>query len=57
MAITDMGNAASVAVLERLGFERDPAPREPVPFKGELCDEYLYHIRREDWLARRRPGR
>ncbi len=53
MAITDIRNTASIAVLERLGFVRDPAPREPVPFKGE----YLYHIRREDWLARPRPGR
>ena len=54
MAITDVRNAASIAVLERLGFVRDPAPREPVIFKGEPCDEYLYGIRRDDWLARRR---
>jgi RimJ/RimL family protein N-acetyltransferase len=56
-AITDVRNAASIAVLERLGFVRDPAPRESVPFKGELCDEHLYGIGREDWLARPRPGR
>ncbi len=56
-AITDARNAASIAVLERLGFVRDPAPREPVIFKGEACDEHLYTLRREDWLARRRPGR
>jgi RimJ/RimL family protein N-acetyltransferase len=54
IAITDVRNAASIAVLERLGFERDPAPREPVIFKGEPCDEYLYKLRREDWPARRR---
>jgi len=52
-AITDERNAASIAVLERLGFVRDPAPREPVIFKGEQCDEHLYSVRREDWLARR----
>jgi len=52
MAITDTRNAASIAVLDRLGFVRDPAPREPVMFKGEPCDEHLYSIRREDWLAR-----
>jgi RimJ/RimL family protein N-acetyltransferase len=56
IAITDVRNAASIAVLERLGFERDPALREPVIFKGEPCDEYLYKLRREDWPARRRPS-
>ena len=52
IAITDARNASSIAVLERLGFVRDPATREPVMFKGEPCDEHLYRIRREDWLAR-----
>ncbi len=56
-AITDARNAASIAVLERLGFVRDPAPREPVILKGEACDEYLYNLRREAWPAQRRPGR
>ena len=54
IAITDVRNPASVAVLERLGFARDPAPREPVLFKGEWCDEYLYSVGREDWLVRQR---
>jgi RimJ/RimL family protein N-acetyltransferase len=53
IAITDARNAASIAVLERLGFARDPAPRRPVIFKGKPCDEYHYDIRRADWLARR----
>jgi len=53
-AITDERNAASIAVLERLGFVRDPAPREPVIFKGEAYDEHLYSVRRADWLARQR---
>jgi RimJ/RimL family protein N-acetyltransferase len=52
IALTDARNAASIAVLERLGFTRDPTPREPVLFKGEPCDEYLYGARREDWLGR-----
>ena len=52
IAITDVRNAASIGVLERLGFARDPAPREPVMFKGEPSDEYLYSVRRRDWLAR-----
>ena len=54
VAITDVRNTASIAVLERLGFIRDPAPREPVIFKGEPCDEYLYGVRRENWVARQR---
>jgi RimJ/RimL family protein N-acetyltransferase len=54
IAITDARNTASIAVLERLGFVRDSAPREPVMFKGEPCDEYLYRLRREDWQARQR---
>ncbi len=53
VAITDVRNTASIAVLERLGFIRDSVPREPVVFKGEPCDEYLYSVRQEDWLARR----
>jgi RimJ/RimL family protein N-acetyltransferase len=52
IAITDARNAASIAVLERLGFERNQAPREPIMFKGEPCNEYLYDMRRENWVAR-----
>ena len=54
VAITDVRNTASIAVIERIGFARDPAPRQSVLFKGERCDEYLYSLRRERWLARRR---
>jgi RimJ/RimL family protein N-acetyltransferase len=54
VAITDVRNTSSIAVLERLGFVRDAAPREPVIFKSEPCHEYLYSIRRRDWLARQR---
>jgi len=53
IAITDVRNTASIAVLERLGFTRDPAPRESIMFKGEPCDEHLYDLRREHWLTRR----
>ena len=49
IAITDVRNLSSVAVLERLGFARDTTPRGPVLFKGEPCEEYLYHLRRERW--------
>jgi len=52
LAITDARNTTSIAVLGRLGFTRDMTPREPVVFKGEPCDEYLYDITRENWLGR-----
>jgi RimJ/RimL family protein N-acetyltransferase len=54
VGITDGRNTPSIAVLERLGFERDPTAREQVIFKGEPCDEYRYGVRREDWSARQR---
>ena len=54
VAVTDVRNAASIAVLERLGFTRDPALRESIMFKGEPCNEYLYDLRQEDWLTRHR---
>jgi RimJ/RimL family protein N-acetyltransferase len=54
IAITDVRNTASIAVLERLGFVRDPTPRAPVPFKGEMCDEHLYGLGRGPWLEQRR---
>ncbi len=49
-AVTDVRNTASVAVLKRLGFVRDPTPRAPVPFKGEMCHEHLYDLSRGEFL-------
>jgi len=49
LAITDVRNIRSIAVLERLGFSSDPAPREPALFKNELCQEQLYVLKREAW--------
>jgi RimJ/RimL family protein N-acetyltransferase len=51
-ALTDARNAGSIAVLERLGFVRDAAMREPVEFKGEICSEFLYLLTRESWRTR-----
>ncbi len=50
-ALTDVRNAGSIAVLEKLGFVRDPAIREPVEFKGEICSEFLYLLTRGSWRA------
>jgi RimJ/RimL family protein N-acetyltransferase len=52
LAITDVRNAPSLAVLERLGFSRDPAPREPIWFKDELCQECLYILEHDAWRRR-----
>jgi RimJ/RimL family protein N-acetyltransferase len=49
VAITDVRNSASIAVLERLGFRRDPEPRKAALFKGELCEESRSGLRREEW--------
>jgi RimJ/RimL family protein N-acetyltransferase len=50
-ALTDVRNSKSIAVLERLGFVRDAAMREPVEFKGESCSEFLYLLTRDSWRA------
>jgi len=52
IAITDVHNTASIAVLERLGFARDPTPRQPIVFKGELVEEYCYTIGPGGWITR-----
>lgn len=46
LGITDARNAASVRVLERLGF--DCRERREVVFKGEPCVELVYALPRHD---------
>src|SRR6185437_1938143 len=48
-AITDCENAASVALLERLGLRREGHFRQNVWFKGRWGDEYLYAMLQEEW--------
>ncbi|HEY7340879.1 MAG TPA: GNAT family protein [Ktedonobacterales bacterium] len=50
IAITDVENAASVALLERLGLRREGHFRQNIWFKGKWGDEYLYAILQEEWL-------
>jgi RimJ/RimL family protein N-acetyltransferase len=50
IAITDCDNAASVALLERLGMRREGHFLQNVWFKGRWGDEYLYAILKEEWL-------
>jgi RimJ/RimL family protein N-acetyltransferase len=49
IAITDCENAASVALLERLGLRREGHFLQNVWFKGTWGDEYLYAILHEEW--------
>jgi RimJ/RimL family protein N-acetyltransferase len=49
VAIVDTRNAASVALLERLGMRREGHFRQNVWFKGAWGDEYVYAILRDEW--------
>lgn len=50
IAITDVENAASVALLERLGLRREGHFHQNIWFKGKWGDEYLYAMLQEEWL-------
>ena len=51
-ALLDVENHRSAALLERLGFRREGHFLQSGWFKGRWCDEYLYAILRDEWLAR-----
>jgi RimJ/RimL family protein N-acetyltransferase len=55
VARCDPRNAASVAVLERLGMRREGHMRESTWAKGEWTDDLLYAILDWEWQARQ-PG-
>ena len=55
IAMTDCENAASVALLERLGMRREGHFLQNVWFKGKWGDEYLYAILKEEWLRKHSP--
>ncbi len=57
IAITDCENAASVALLERLGLRREGHFRQNVWLKGKWRDEFLYAMLREEWLSTRSTNR
>jgi len=52
IAITDCENAASIALLERLGLRREGHFIQNVWFKGKWGDEYLYAILQNEWLGK-----
>jgi RimJ/RimL family protein N-acetyltransferase len=49
IAIVDVENTASVALLERLGLRREAHFRQNIWFKGAWGDEYVYAILRDEW--------
>jgi RimJ/RimL family protein N-acetyltransferase len=56
IAVTDCRNAASVALLERLGWRREGHFLQNVWFKGAWADEYLYALLYEEWRCRQEDG-
>ncbi|HEX8274321.1 MAG TPA: GNAT family protein [Longimicrobiaceae bacterium] len=54
-ATTDCENAASVALLERVGMRREAHFRRHVWFKGRWSDEYVYALLRDEWQALHPP--
>ena len=55
VADTDVENAAAWRLMEQLGLRREGHLKQSLWFKGRWADEYLYAIRREEWLARLKP--
>lgn len=51
-ADVDPRNVASIACLERLGFQREGLLRERWILDGEVSDSVLYGLLRSDWRAR-----
>ncbi len=48
-ASLDPRNAASAAVLEKLGFRREAHFRKSFYMDGEWCDDWVYAMLREEW--------
>ena len=53
-AVTDVENAASIALLERIGMRQEGHFLENVWFRGKWGSEYHYAILEAEWKARRR---
>jgi RimJ/RimL family protein N-acetyltransferase len=57
IAVTDARNAASAALLERIGMRREGHFIQNIWFKGAWCDEFQYAVLAEEWLAKRAAER
>ena len=53
VAITDIVNEPSIALLERLGMRREGHFVRNAWFKGRWTSEYLYAVLEDEWLRRR----
>jgi RimJ/RimL family protein N-acetyltransferase len=49
----DTRNAASVRLLERLGFRREGHLRSSTWINGEWCDDYIYALLADEWARAR----
>jgi aminoglycoside 6'-N-acetyltransferase len=56
-ATCDARNAASVALLERVGMRREAHHLQNAWWHGEWTDEYVYAVLADEWRARRGRGR
>jgi RimJ/RimL family protein N-acetyltransferase len=56
VAIADQENEPSVALLERLGMNREGSFVQNAWFKGHWASEYLYAILPDQWLSKRGRG-
>lgn len=52
-ATADTLNAASVGLLDKLGFRREAHFRENTWFNGRWGDEYVYALLKAEWAS---PG-
>jgi RimJ/RimL family protein N-acetyltransferase len=52
-ATVDTRNAASVALLERVGMRREAHHLQNAWWAGEWTDEYVYAVLADGWVARR----
>lgn len=53
MAIMDVENERSAALMERVGLRREGQFIKNTWFKGHWADEYLYAVLQAEWLPRR----
>lgn len=53
-ADVDPNNAASIRVLEKLGFQKEGYLRERWLVNGKICDSLYYGLLRSDWEAVKR---
>ena len=49
-AHTDLENASSMRVLEKLGFTHEGTLRSNQFVKGRFCDEVVFGLLREEWI-------